>query len=132
MEHGRDAAMEEQEQLVLGLVLQLPLLDLLLVLQPVTTDLLATGERCLDTKSWWLVKFTDTLIFRSQQSFRDIFFVLVTSHPLKTAGSFFIKTLFLLCLKIMLLAVFPRYPYYVIYLHHIGCPLQKYCLVAFH
>ena len=60
IQHGREAAVEEQEQLVLGLVHQLPLLDLLLVLQLMTTDLLATGEKCLVTRRWWLVTFTDT------------------------------------------------------------------------
>ena len=57
MEHGLEAAVEEREQLALGLVHQLLLLDLLLVLQPMTTDLLATGEKCIVNKSWWLVKF---------------------------------------------------------------------------
>ena len=60
IQHGREAAVEEQEQLALGLVQQLPLLDLFLVLQPMTTDLLATGEKCLVTRSWWLVNFTHT------------------------------------------------------------------------
>lgn len=103
MEHGREAAAEEREQLALGLVHQLPLLDLFLVLQPMTTDLLATGERCLVTKSWWLVNsqilyiylptFISNSVISLIPSFQHIFF----SCHFKTSENrrqFFHKNLF--------------------------------------
>jgi len=90
MEHGREAAAEEREQLALGLVHQLPLLDLFLALQPMTTDLLATGERCLVTKSWWLVNsqilyiylptFISNSVISLIPSFQSFFFFLALQN----------------------------------------------------